>query len=246
MSDFLANLLARSFSSVEIIRPRIPARFAVLPVDAAWAEPDATSATMSTPAPHETPPARAPAPHVIGEELPPSTARSPVMARVPATRVEASELDDQTSFIREPPQAPALASGVPLAQTALRDRAPAPVEQTTVAPAPSKQGAVASVAERGDLPPPEAQPIETLLQLSEPPAPQPLQPNVIRVAPAPQVQPAIPPPITAGPPRINITIGRVEVRALPPNAPPPRPRSAQPGPPLSLDAYLKRRDGGGS
>ena len=44
---------------------------------------------------------------------------------------------------------------------------------------------------------------------------------------------------------VQVTIGRVEVRAIfTPSAPqPPRPR---PVPTLSLDEYLKQRDGGGA
>jgi len=66
------------------------------------------------------------------------------------------------------------------------------------------------------------------------------------VMPAPQ----LPPSQTAQPasrpaPAIHVTIGRVEVRAHfasppAPSAPPPRPTSV-----LSLDDYLKQRDGGG-
>jgi hypothetical protein len=46
------------------------------------------------------------------------------------------------------------------------------------------------------------------------------------------------------PPRIEVTIGRIEVRAeVTPPAPSPRPQSRMP--PLSLADYLQSRDGGG-
>ncbi len=50
------------------------------------------------------------------------------------------------------------------------------------------------------------------------------------------------------PSRITISIGRVEVRAIPATSPPgaPRSRSHGPTPALSLDEYLRRRDGGRS
>lgn len=50
-------------------------------------------------------------------------------------------------------------------------------------------------------------------------------------------------PSTTGVPTINITIGRVEVRAIHSSAPAPNP--AKPAPPrLSLDDYLQKREGG--
>ncbi|HEX3530697.1 MAG TPA: hypothetical protein VH988_26840 [Thermoanaerobaculia bacterium] len=41
-------------------------------------------------------------------------------------------------------------------------------------------------------------------------------------------------------PTIEITIGRIEVKAPPP-PPAPRPRPARPGPRVSLNEYLRRR-----
>ena len=46
-------------------------------------------------------------------------------------------------------------------------------------------------------------------------------------------------------PTIKVAIGRIEVRAVTPPAPPPRREApAQPSPPLSLDDYLEQRNGG--
>lgn len=45
------------------------------------------------------------------------------------------------------------------------------------------------------------------------------------------------------PPTIQVTIGRIEVRAVPPSAP-PRPRTATPTARLSLEDYLRSRSGG--
>src|SRR5215208_776222 len=52
-------------------------------------------------------------------------------------------------------------------------------------------------------------------------------------------------PESPAPPTIRVSIGRIEVRAItPPPAPPVQPaRSARPGPELSLDDYLKQRNG---
>jgi hypothetical protein len=45
-------------------------------------------------------------------------------------------------------------------------------------------------------------------------------------------------------PTINVTIGRIEVKALPPAAAPPPPRKPQPSL-MSLDEYMRRRNAGG-
>jgi hypothetical protein len=82
----------------------------------------------------------------------------------------------------------------------------------------------------------------------EPPAgrgPQPGSPTVVPALPAP-APPAAPREEQQPPrPAINVTIGRVEVRAVfaPPPQPAPRP---QPAPAMSLEEYLKQRDGGRS
>lgn len=63
--------------------------------------------------------------------------------------------------------------------------------------------------------------------------------------PAAPLPPPARPPVAEPPPapRVQVSIGRVEVRAVftPPAAAPSRPR---PGPAMSLDDYLKQRDGG--
>ncbi|MFL6257089.1 MAG: hypothetical protein ACJ74T_18940, partial [Pyrinomonadaceae bacterium] len=47
------------------------------------------------------------------------------------------------------------------------------------------------------------------------------------------------------PPIIEVTIGRIEVRAVPPPAPPPPPQRARQAPPkMSLDDYLRAQSGG--
>jgi hypothetical protein len=51
---------------------------------------------------------------------------------------------------------------------------------------------------------------------------------------------AEPPPL----PTINVTIGRIEVIALPPAAAPPRPQKTA-APLMSLEEYMRRRNGGG-
>lgn len=72
-------------------------------------------------------------------------------------------------------------------------------------------------------------PADVLVPPVAPPVLQPARRSAVEQPPAPRVQ---------------VSIGRVEVRAVfaPPPAAPPRPR---PAPAMSLDDYLKQRDGGG-
>ena len=52
------------------------------------------------------------------------------------------------------------------------------------------------------------------------------------------------PPVSDEPATVNVTIGRVEVRAvMPETPPPPRKKTTKSGPSMSLDDYLKRREG---
>jgi hypothetical protein len=48
----------------------------------------------------------------------------------------------------------------------------------------------------------------------------------------------------AAPPTVKVTIGRIEVRAVPPEPPAARPEPAAPARGLSLHDYLKQRSGG--
>jgi hypothetical protein len=71
-------------------------------------------------------------------------------------------------------------------------------------------------------------------------------PVAARVRSSPTVQEQGVPNHVHHAPRITIRIGRVEVRAIPVTSPPPATRSRLPTPALSLDEYLRRRDGGTS
>jgi hypothetical protein len=68
----------------------------------------------------------------------------------------------------------------------------------------------------------------------------------VAVVPAPSRQPLSIPAAQQSPstPTIHVTIGRIEIRATPPSAPPQRPRAAAPV--MGLDEYLRQRNAGGS
>ena len=72
-----------------------------------------------------------------------------------------------------------------------------------------------------------------------------VQPNLTPHFPLPIPTPHSPPP-TPPPPTIQVTIGRIEVRVAPPTALPKRSKSTQAVPALSLQDYLKQRQGGQS
>lgn len=70
-----------------------------------------------------------------------------------------------------------------------------------------------------------------------------VQPVVPTIRPLPPIAP-LPPAAATAPPTINVTIGRVEIRAVPP----PAQQRPKPKPPtvLSLDDYLRQRASGAS
>ena len=91
---------------------------------------------------------------------------------------------------------------------------------------------------------------ETIPVRSAPPAAAPLvAPGVVRPQLNDELDRGPREPRMAEPeppaPTIRVAIGRIEVRAITPPPPPPtqRPAPAQPGPALSLDDYLKQRNG---
>lgn len=78
---------------------------------------------------------------------------------------------------------------------------------------------------------------ESLLQLHRPSASGSAHPSADRRADAPKSPPS--------PPTIRVTIGRIDVRAImAPSPPPPRTELPKPGPDLTLDEYLRQRNGG--
>jgi hypothetical protein len=73
-------------------------------------------------------------------------------------------------------------------------------------------------------------------ELSIPPSP---------ISPPPPIPPSLHPPLPPSPSStIQVTIGRIEVRFTSPTPSPKRARAAQSGPALSLQDYLKQRQGG--
>ena len=224
MSDYLTNIAARSFGRVPIIQPRLPSLF----------EP----ATQKNLAPPPTSlPAAGPAPRPESEcsdlqsQIPASPSQPTLCApqrpvRSPATRISrllpprlASDTAPQLS-----------AQGAATVTSAIRTEPIAAAR--CVRRAPHTQPALDVAATR---PPRSSLPIKVfarpqVIQRVEPATPPPLPPVPAR----PQSEPA---------PSIRVTIGRIEVRAaMPPERPTSRLKAQAPT--LSLDEYLKQRNGG--
>ncbi|MDE2372537.1 MAG: hypothetical protein KGN16_26460, partial [Burkholderiales bacterium] len=101
------------------------------------------------------------------------------------------------------------------------------------------------VSARPALPPPPraAADLSSTRATASPPAPATTR-RAVHPAAAANAARNAPPPRPAPPPPIEVTIGRVEIRAVAPPAAPARTQRTA-GPRLSLDDYLRRRDGGG-
>jgi hypothetical protein len=150
---------------------------------------------------------------------------APVLAPAPPTPPRpAADSDART---RPPPPAPRTPAQP--SSDAVVPHAPAPVPPAAEPPRPS---VTAPVARQADPP-----------RLQQRPAALGLSPQLARrTAPA---APRAPMPVRGAPPPIEVTIGRVEIRAVAPAAPAPQ-RARAAGPRLTLDDYLRSRGGGGS
>jgi len=249
--NFFARLARRALAP-PAVRPRLASRFETpAPVAAAWpaAEETIERAVASPVLPVAT---AAVAVEPIKDSRPPLE-----------TRVERSDPPPRIgpiSRLTEPPaELPVVPPSVP------EIRAPAGAVQTPTQPAPMPESKLAVALEVAPSPAPPrelpAEPVveapqatihlrhETLVQLVPAPATAaPAAPNSLRLAPPQPVAPVpapllpVPPMPAASPAPIEITIGRIEIRATeePERRPPP---AAAPSPPmLTLADYLRQRD----
>jgi hypothetical protein len=269
MSDFLATLAARAAETVPTVRPRLPGRFepsrreqTAAPGDAFEVVAEALApATLPLPAPHllpsSTPPGllpqqpypRGPFPSTEGTRRPAALEPTPV----PVSRhaeVEPSVVLPRTSVrtpppVAEPPIPVAVRSGAPDAarpEPAPRSPQRSPLESEATPPqilpapltVPAEQTSGRTSA-RSQTPPESGTDGAT----RERKAPAAAAPLVI-----PQhIPPAREPPESEVAPTVQVTIGRIDVRAvLTPSAPPPRPAPQQPR--TTLEDYLRARGGG--
>lgn len=154
--------------------------------------------------------------------LPPASQVEPVhptvIREINIERIRAQVLPAQTSNpLPQVEQQPSISLNLPaLPTTNLTNQPTSPLHQTTP-----------------DFPPHPLLPPSTTLLMPRLPAMHPLPSH----APSPQ-------PVSAPAPTIQVTIGRVEVRATPPPASPTRKPTSQPAV-MTLDDYLKSRTNGG-
>lgn len=258
-ADFLGHLVALARGSAGTIAPRLPSLFE--PISPAYApeETDAGPAPLAT-AP-SAPDAAGTAPHAKQPAAKQWATPHHDQRGSDDVQPDAARRSDRVAPVTEPAAGPA-----PVAVP------PAPLARPTVLlPVPTRQGGVERNDASEPLPRVTDRTAPPLATREEPaasirrspggtgpaaapaPAPKPVEgallPQPVAVAlprttlrPDAGPPPRVPEPEQAGP-VINVTIGRVEVRAVP--AAPARPRAEGMRPtPLSLDDYLKQRGGG--
>jgi hypothetical protein len=251
VTDFLTNLVARAAASDAGLRPRPVSRFEPQPVAGEEGElrvgatprlvnepaDDAGAAEPRPPTRRRRRPARVPPPRVGEPEL------EPEPGEVPRARRRRPPAPDRPPRAEEPPRA--VAPPRPSPREPRRERDVARSEP----PTGRAQRRRASSRRQAAEPVPEAPRARTVMvervrivprdELVPSPARQPaLRPAVLQAA-TPAATPAAEPA-----PDVHVTIGRIEVRAVPA---PPAPAAVERRPPvMTLEEYLRRRAGGSS
>jgi hypothetical protein len=254
MSDFLTALAASALGIADGVEPRSRSRFEDAP-GAAWGE---QTVEIEAPGPAvgaiETPRAQAAVARPASPEIAGETAVPPAapFAEPPAPE-PAPEPATEPTVIRRVRVAEAPPARAPAPQPELTD-APRRSERVTEPEAqpiePVRVLRASDAAAERDAPPPAVSP--PALAAREPPTPIVIVPDRVEPArsEAPPSAPARPDATAAHPaeppaPVVQVTIGRIEVRALPAPAAPPQP-AAKFAPALSLADYLARKTRGGA
>jgi hypothetical protein len=264
MTSSLARLVLRAQGQLPVAEPLLPSRFEPAGPASATTDPLATEAGSSEPA--LAPPARAmrhaPQPST-GPETPPTPQARRALAGQDATEAEA-ESPVSVSFLSpadmapQPVHAPPLPSTTPFAIEASAAVTPgrAQASPSTVPAAPVTAAAPLAEAEQPELtariavsrPRPTASGAHFEAESRQPAAHRP-RPAAAAFVPSPTEIPSSarpPAPHAAGSPAsvrmpdVQISIGRVEVHAVPARAAPVRTAQAR-RPPLSLAEYLAQR-----
>src|SRR5262245_46335471 len=249
MSDYLSNLITRTFSPTVTVRPRLPSLFEPVP---------ATRETKSGPELEQ---------KMFVEQPPvtrPSEKLAPIPLSIPTSRQSMFSEPEQTvpqiSFAKKvlqpnPESEPTVHPRTfPRAAPMQRKDDPwnSTGPRTDINKSPLRDGlASASVSHKVSsreetalsVPAVASNPVVVRELLErELPALSEVQAIVPTIRPLPRIEPVAPSPVTPAP-SINVTIGRVEVRAVPPPA--LQQAKPKPAPVLSLEDYLRQRANGG-
>ena len=232
MSDYLARVAARALGQADVALPRLPSLFEPLAADVALpdgaARQSASPSSVASPAPQREDRADA-----VPIHEPPVLEPAAERSRMPA----AGDLDAPNRPTQRPRE-----SSQPAAMPARPSAAPprgTPIVTMAAGHGNQPQAAVARTMARpaGAL---SLAPAAT----GAAPAPIVVTPQVAAVPEITRPEVARE-PIAPSPPIVRVTIGRVEVRARMPAAPPaPAPAPRRREPTLSLTDYLKQRDEG--
>jgi len=258
MSDYLSLLAARLSGAAPTVQPRLPSRFEppARPLNLEGALPGPVEEQVEEPAPtpislpvqpaHDQP--AAPAPLVVQIPLAQKPERSPSQVEpasqpaprsLPGPAAPGVTVQPAAEFPTVPPRLTPLLAPVLAAHAAEKIEAlpVRPVSGPTEAPAPITRQAPENRR-------PEATLVHQAIEVQVTRAP-------LSLAPLPAVSPpmvAAPPASnnpetsTGHPPTIQVTIGRIEVHAAPPPAV-AGPRKSRSAPLMSLEEYLKQRNG---
>jgi len=241
MSDLLDRLIARGRGDVPTVSPRLPGLFeddagAAVPVQAeeegvVWppsaiegetASPHAAVTATSAPDPLPRPAARAVESRVRSEQI----EREPTVVHVEHLEPPLAPPPSRPADVAKQPTLPARPPSIE-AEPSKRPRSTADVADSPAWPPPGRHG-------EPTLPAGDAAMV--------PPAPTVSPAPTLAAAPPQEIVPA--PATSTAPPRVEVRIGRIEVRGGPTEAPATHARAERRlprGPRTSLDDYLRRR-----
>ena len=273
MSDFLRNLIGRSLGTLEVVRPRVPSLYepyrqggGVLRARPGRLDPGFESTTETDHGPETNP-----APEASSAASPSLAAMDRAISRprmrqdmLPRSQGPSGEAAADAHPAADPRPAAMPASALPYLTPRAVVRPPAapavriPLRDIVKADSIAQPSALAANIEP-DLPAtglvfdgknqvptisaPSAAGMALLATNPAPPAIRPVRPSIVPRAGSPRIPTALS-PADATPPTVQVSIGRVEVRAIFPEPQTRRPAPPRPRPAVSLDDYLNRRNGG--
>jgi hypothetical protein len=260
MSDFLSNLVERSLSTTATVRPQLPSIFEPPSINGgAFFHSSETPELPTVEQQNQDPANRVSRLQSVLRITTPASVTQFVatLSKAGLISPESAELPSASQQIRTGADLPEKSMAASSSRGATADeankheknaaalRSPLPAEHTASPSTANKPAPHDSTKNRRrelgtkkiiEMIAPERDPHRELIQVRDVHAVSRQAPSPRLIAPARQQKNA---PV---PPAINVTIGRVEVRAVPPVRESPRPKAP---PVLSLEDYLRQRSSGG-